>query len=71
MSGLDVKWASDNADMFALIEKNKLLIYNNLECEEAGYATKYIGTFEDLLIVGERNTTRRSKTQRLYERDGN
>ncbi|KAI1284858.1 WD repeat-containing protein 35 [Halotydeus destructor] len=46
----DIMWASDNPDLFAITEKNKLLIYKDLECDDSDHATGHLMGFSDLII---------------------
>ena len=42
----DMKWASDNQDLFAMMEKTRMYIFRNLEPEEpivsAGYICRWV-----------------------------
>ena len=46
----DMKWASDNADLFAMMEKTRMYIFRNLEPEEPILSAGYICCFSDLEI---------------------
>merc|ERR1719412_3230248 len=46
----DMKWANDNADLFAMMEKTRMYIFRNLEPEEPILSAGYICSFRDLEI---------------------
>ena len=46
----DMKWASDNPDLFAMMEKTRMYIFRHLEPEEPILSAGYICKFEDLEI---------------------
>lgn len=46
----DVIWATDNPDLFALIEKNRLYIFRGLDPEEPLTTMGNLGEFSDLLL---------------------
>jgi len=46
----DVKWADDNAELFAVMEKTRMYIFNGLVPEEPVLSTAYICSFSDLQI---------------------
>lgn len=46
----DIKWASDNPDLFAMMEKTRMYIFRDLEPEEPILSSGYICSFEDLEI---------------------
>ena len=46
----DMKWANDNADLFAMMEKTRMYIFRNLEPEEPILSAGYICSFSDLEI---------------------
>lgn len=46
----DMKWASDNPDLFAMMEKTRMYIFRNLEPEEPILSAGYICSFADLEI---------------------
>ena len=43
-------WSQDDKDSFAMIERNKLMLFKDFECEESVNANGLIGSFEDLEI---------------------
>ena len=45
----DMKWANDNADLFAMMEKTRMYIFRNLEPEEPILSAGYICSFSDLV----------------------
>lgn len=45
-----VKWASDDADKFALLEKNRLYVFKNLDPEEPAICSGYICEFSQLQL---------------------
>eukprot|EP00397_Hematodinium_sp_SG-2012_P004975 GEMP01004991.1.p1 GENE.GEMP01004991.1~~GEMP01004991.1.p1 ORF type:complete len:1182 (+),score=262.89 GEMP01004991.1:170-3715(+) len=46
----DMKWASDNADLFAIMEKNRMYIIRGLQPEEPVLSNAFICAFQDLQI---------------------
>ncbi|KFO69739.1 WD repeat-containing protein 35, partial [Cuculus canorus] len=46
----DMKWAKDNPDLFAMMEKTRMYIFRNLDPEEPIQTSGYICNFEDLEI---------------------
>ncbi|XP_047144990.1 WD repeat-containing protein 35 isoform X1 [Hydra vulgaris] len=46
----DMKWADDNPELFAMMEKNRMYIFRNLEPEEPVTSSGYICRFSDLQI---------------------
>ena len=46
----DMKWATDNPDLFAMMEKTRMYIFRNLEPEEPILSAGYICQFSDLEI---------------------
>ena len=46
----DMKWATDNPDLFAMMEKTRMYIFRNLEPEEPILSSGYICSFHDLEI---------------------
>eukprot|EP00842_Homolaphlyctis_polyrhiza_P002710 jgi/Hompol1/343/HPOL_004245-RA len=46
----DVRWASDNPEMFTIMEKTRMYIFRNVEPEEPLNCAGYICDFEDLQI---------------------
>ena len=46
----DMRWASDNPDLFAMMEKTRMYIFRNMEPEEPILSSGYICSFEDLEI---------------------
>ncbi|KAG8445687.1 hypothetical protein GDO86_010460 [Hymenochirus boettgeri] len=46
----DMKWASDNPDLFAMMEKTRMYVFRNLDPEEPIQTSGYICSFEDLEI---------------------
>ncbi|OCT79015.1 WD repeat-containing protein 35 [Xenopus laevis] len=46
----DMKWASDNPDLFAMMEKTRMYVFRNLDPEEPIQTSGYICNFEDLEI---------------------
>ncbi|KAF4527968.1 hypothetical protein B566_EDAN014960 [Ephemera danica] len=44
----DVKWASDNAELFAIMEKTRMYVFRNLDPEEPILSSGYICCFQDL-----------------------
>jgi hypothetical protein len=42
----DVKWASDNAELFAVMEKTRMYVFRNLDPEEPILSTGYICSFK-------------------------
>ncbi|XP_032910663.1 WD repeat-containing protein 35 isoform X3 [Catharus ustulatus] len=46
----DMKWARDNPDLFAVMEKTRMYVFRNLDPEEPIQASGYICNFEDLEI---------------------
>ena len=46
----DMKWASGNPDLFAMMEKTRMYIFRHLEPEEPILSAGYICKFEDLEI---------------------
>ena len=45
-----MKWATDNPDLFAMMEKTRMYIFRNLEPEEPILSSGYICAFQDLEI---------------------
>jgi WD repeat-containing protein 35 len=46
----DMKWADDNPELFAMMEKTRMYIFRNLEPEEPTLSSGYICQFSDLQI---------------------
>ncbi|XP_028927850.1 WD repeat-containing protein 35 isoform X2 [Ornithorhynchus anatinus] len=46
----DMKWARDNPDLFAMMEKTRMYVFRNLDPEEPIQTSGYICNFEDLEI---------------------
>ncbi|XP_034051333.1 WD repeat-containing protein 35 isoform X2 [Thalassophryne amazonica] len=46
----DMKWANDNPDLFAMMEKTRMYVFRNLDPEEPIQTSGYICHFEDLEI---------------------
>jgi WD repeat-containing protein 35 len=46
----DMKWASDNPELFAMMEKTRMYIFRKLEPEEPILSAGYICSFRDLEI---------------------
>ncbi|KAM9786504.1 WD repeat-containing protein 35 isoform X1 [Syngnathus typhle] len=46
----DMKWAKDNPDLFAMMEKTRMYVFRNLDPEEPIQTSGYICSFEDLEI---------------------
>nr|XP_033792878.1 WD repeat-containing protein 35 isoform X3 [Geotrypetes seraphini] len=46
----DMKWANDNPDLFAMMEKTRMYVFRNLDPEEPVKTSGYICCFEDLEI---------------------
>uniref|UniRef100_A0A803XM55 WD repeat-containing protein 35 n=1 Tax=Meleagris gallopavo TaxID=9103 RepID=A0A803XM55_MELGA len=46
----DMKWAKDNPDLFAVMEKTRMYVFRNLDPEEPIQTSGYICNFEDLEI---------------------
>ncbi|XP_053316634.1 WD repeat-containing protein 35 isoform X1 [Spea bombifrons] len=46
----DIKWANDNPDLFAMMEKTRMYVFRNLDPEEPIQTSGYICNFEDLEI---------------------
>ncbi|KAM8834110.1 WD repeat-containing protein 35 [Synchiropus picturatus] len=46
----DMKWANDNPDLFAMMEKTRMYVFRNLHPEEPIQTSGYICDFEDLEI---------------------
>uniref|UniRef100_A0A1A8S087 WD repeat-containing protein 35 n=2 Tax=Nothobranchius rachovii TaxID=451742 RepID=A0A1A8S087_9TELE len=46
----DMKWANDNPDLFAMMEKTRMYVFRNLDPEEPIQTSGYICSFEDLEI---------------------
>ena len=46
----DMRWATDNPDLFAMMEKTRMYIFRNLEPEEPILSAGYICSFQDLEI---------------------
>ncbi|XP_075964142.1 WD repeat-containing protein 35 [Anarhichas minor] len=46
----DMKWAHDNPDLFAMMEKTRMYVFRNLDPEEPIQTSGYICNFEDLEI---------------------
>ena len=46
----DMKWATDNPDLFAMMEKTRMYVFRNLEPEEPILSSGYICSFQDLEI---------------------
>ncbi|XP_077990221.1 WD repeat-containing protein 35-like isoform X1 [Glandiceps talaboti] len=46
----DMKWAEDNSELFAMMEKTRMYIFRNLDPEEPILSSGYICHFEDLQI---------------------
>lgn len=46
----DMKWAEDNPDLFAMMEKTRMYIFRHLEPEEPIISAGYICIFKDLEI---------------------
>ncbi|CAB3360361.1 Hypothetical predicted protein [Cloeon dipterum] len=44
----DIKWASDNAELFAIMEKTRMYVFRNLDPEEPILSSGYICSFQDL-----------------------
>jgi WD repeat-containing protein 35 len=42
----DVKWASDNAELFAVMEKTRMYVFRNLDPEEPILSSGYICSFK-------------------------
>eukprot|EP00057_Strongylocentrotus_purpuratus_P012812 XP_011667286.1 PREDICTED: WD repeat-containing protein 35 isoform X1 [Strongylocentrotus purpuratus] len=47
----DMKWAEDNAELIAMMEKTRMYIFRNLDPEEPIVSSGYICKFEDLQIT--------------------
>lgn len=46
----DMKWAADNPELFAMMEKTRMYIFRNLDPEEPIVCSGYICQFEDLQV---------------------
>ncbi|XP_078204571.1 WD repeat-containing protein 35 isoform X5 [Callithrix jacchus] len=46
----DMKWAKDNPDLFAMMERTRMYVFRNLDPEEPIQTSGYICNFEDLEI---------------------
>ncbi|XP_062892582.1 WD repeat-containing protein 35 isoform X2 [Mobula hypostoma] len=46
----DMKWANDNPDLFAMMEKTRMYVFRNLDPEEPIQTSGYICSFENLEI---------------------
>eukprot|EP01052_Picozoa_sp_SAG31_P004074 SAG31_NODE_165_length_21701_cov_9.786409_6_plen_468_part_00 len=46
----DMRWASDNPDLFAMMEKTRMYIMRNLDPEEPVTGSGYLCSFKDLMI---------------------
>lgn len=46
----DMKWATDNPDLFSMMEKTRMYIFRNMEPEEPILSSGYICSFQDLEI---------------------
>ncbi|XP_066495950.1 WD repeat-containing protein 35 [Tiliqua scincoides] len=46
----DMKWAKDNPDLFAMMEKTRMYVFRNLDPEEPIQTSGYICSFEELEI---------------------
>ena len=46
----DMRWAEDNPDLFAMMEKTRMYIFRHLEPEEPIISAGYICIFKDLEI---------------------
>lgn len=46
----DMKWANDNPDLFAMMEKTRMYVFRNLDPEEPIQTSGYICNFENLEI---------------------
>ncbi|KAI0210975.1 WD repeat-containing protein 35 [Lamellibrachia satsuma] len=46
----DMKWAEDNSELFAMMEKTRMYIFRNLDPEEPVMSSGYICQFSDLQI---------------------
>ncbi|XP_033121645.1 WD repeat-containing protein 35-like isoform X2 [Anneissia japonica] len=46
----DMRWAEDNSELFAMMEKTRMYIFRNLDPEEPILSSGYICHFEDLQI---------------------
>ena len=46
----DMKWATDNPDLFAMMEKTRMYVFRNMEPEEPILSSGYICSFQDLEI---------------------
>ncbi|XP_062851768.1 WD repeat-containing protein 35 [Trichomycterus rosablanca] len=46
----DMKWANDNPDLFAMMEKTRMYVFRNLDPEEPIQTSGFICSFEDLEI---------------------
>lgn len=46
----DMKWADDNAELFAMMEKTRMYIFRNLDPEEPILSSGYICQFNDLEV---------------------
>ncbi|CAG5134548.1 unnamed protein product, partial [Candidula unifasciata] len=46
----DMKWAEDNPELFAIMEKTRMYIFRNLDAEEPILSSGYICQFNDLQI---------------------
>ncbi|CAG0879889.1 unnamed protein product [Darwinula stevensoni] len=47
----DLEWASDNPELFAIMEKTRMYIFRNLDPEEPISSAGYICSFKDLEII--------------------
>ncbi|XP_062523267.1 WD repeat-containing protein 35-like, partial [Corticium candelabrum] len=47
----DMKWAHDNPELFAMMEKTRMYIFRNLDPEEPVMCSGYICHFEDLQVT--------------------
>ena len=45
-----MKWATDNPDLFAMMEKTRMYVFRNMEPEEPILSSGYICSFQDLEI---------------------
>ncbi|KAA0197686.1 hypothetical protein HAZT_HAZT001209 [Hyalella azteca] len=47
----DICWASDNPEMFALMEKTKMCIFRNMDAEQPMPSSGYLCSFKDLEVT--------------------
>ena len=46
----DMCWAEDNENMFAVMEKTRMYVFNNLQPQDPTLSSGYLASFKDLEI---------------------